>query len=224
MPNRIPPYFHNFDDTHCLQCSLRSALEYFNPKKKWTWAALDKLSGKTPHGTWHMTFLAALSKKGYETVCIENFEPHKFIANPKSYLKVGSTPESYEYLLRTTNIPQEVQASQALLKAEKEGRAELHYRNSTAKDIKDYLKKGYLIIHWVNGRALNRREGYGGHFILVYDMFDAKTVTAHDNGGLYQGQPTGKAEFKIDINFLVKCATSGKKTGGFYAIRPKTHA
>jgi hypothetical protein len=223
MEKRIPPYFHNFDDSHCLQCSLRSILEYFNPDKTWSWEELEELSRKREGAsTWHMGFLANLGKLGYEVVCIENFNLEQFVANPSEYMKLNRTQESYEWVMRTMDFDAEVESSKLLLKAQDEGQAELHYRNHTIEDIKHYLSKGYLLCYWVDGRKLQSREGYSGHFITLYGLEDNDHVRAHDSGGLYKKvQPIGRAEMKVSLEELMSCSYAGTKTGGLYALRPK---
>jgi len=222
----IPPYYHNFDGTHCLQSCLRSVFEFFQPNKKWTWAQLEKLTNMRPKSpTWPMGFLSKLNKHGYEAVVIEKFDYKQFAVTPKNYLDHYFSKEQLVYVYKGLDIEQEVKASQAMIKAEDAGHIQLLKRNSTAADIKKYLNEGYLIIHWVNSRALMQREGNVGHFVLLYDMFDEKTVTLHDSGGVRglppKGQPVGMAEWKVNIQHLLKSATDDGKTGGFYAIRPK---
>ncbi len=222
MENRTPPYYQNFSNSHCLQCSLRSALEYFKPEKLWTWKELEDVSFKREgHGTWHMGFLSQLGKHGYDVVCIEDFNLKEFVASPSEYMKTTQSPESFEYAMQDMDIAHEVKCSKLLLEAEEQGLAELHYRNSTAEDVRHYLKNGYLIVLNVNSSALWRHEGFTGHFVLIYKLLDENTLLIHDNGGMNGDQPTGMNAMKMEIDFLIRCGTSGDKTTGFYAIRPK---
>lgn len=223
--SHVPPYFHNFDDMHCLQCALRSILEHFNPGKTWTWEELETLTRKREGAsTWHMGFLSNLGKEGYEVVCIENFDLERFVAEPTEYIKLNRTPESYEWVMKSMDFDAEVACSKALLEAAKAGEAELHYRNHTMEDIKHYLGKGYMLCYWVDARKMQKREGYSGHLITVYAMDGEDHVRCHDNGGLYKKtQATGRAELQMSLEDLMACSYAGTKTGGLYAIRPKSY-
>jgi hypothetical protein len=223
---KIPPYYHNFDGIHCLQSALRSTFGYFAPEKNWTWSQLEKLTNMRPKSpTWPMGFLSKLNQHGYEAVIIEHFDYEKFSKNPKNYLENYFSAEQLPYVHKGLDLEQELKATLNLLKAQAAGHLKIIQRNSTAADIKKYLGEGYLIIHWVNSRALMQREGNVGHFVLIYDKYDEKTVTLHDSGGVRalppKGQPVGMAEWKVNIQHLLKSATDDGKTGGFYAIRSK---
>jgi len=55
------------------------------------------------------------------------------------------------------------------------------YRVPTIKDITDFLEDGYLVIVNVNARVLNGKEGYAGHFLVVYGTQD-DAIFFHDPG------------------------------------------
>ncbi len=75
------PFFSNTDDnTHCFQAMLRMILKYFLPEKDFSFAELDKFSGKVKgKWTWSSRALINLQKMGFELVNICCFDWQKFI-------------------------------------------------------------------------------------------------------------------------------------------------
>jgi hypothetical protein len=177
-----PPFYYNFDDTHCVQCVLRGVLESFEPTKTHTWEDLDTLTGKEPgKWTWPYRLCTNLSKIGYEIIVID-------ATDDNDYLEFGI----YETLVKmlgveAANKQREMadldkvkQDLEEYITLQKQGNLTIFVRSPNLQDYKDYLSQGFLISSSLNSRVLDGRDGSGSHAVLVYGI-DDEYVYLHDS-------------------------------------------
>ena len=214
MEKRIPPYFHNFDNTHCYQCALRGALEYFHPSRSWTWQELEELMGKKPNlYTWLFKTCADLPELGYEIVVIGDLSTKDFAANPEQAIREFFSEKAAEDQIRMSDLQAEKRFAEKML----QNRTKIteYQRSFTEQDIMSLLDKGYLIIPQVNPYTLDGEEGYAGHAILIY---------AHENGEAIYHDSDSKEEGmgkRRPLSKIVEAALDNGKMEGLFAIRPK---
>lgn len=165
------------DDTHCFQAAFQIVVSTFDPEWKPTLEELEEITAYQPgKGTWPLTGILYLIKKGWSVKDIEVFDYRTFIDKPVDYLKEFYGPEASEYQIRGTNIEHETEQAKRLLQTNA-----LEQRLPGISDIDRLLDEGFLIICLVNSSALRNKEGYTGHFVVVFDH-DEHTFMMHDPG------------------------------------------
>lgn len=177
-----PPFYYNFDNTHCVQCVLRGILESFEPVKTLTWEDLDTLTGKEPgKWTWPYRGQINLAKRGYEIVAISPEDDN-------DYLKDGV----YETLVKMlgvdaanrqremADLDQVKRDIQEFMELKQQENLVTFVRSPNLHDYKDYLAQGFLISSSLNARVLDGRDGYASHAVLVYGI-DDEYVYLHDS-------------------------------------------
>lgn len=218
MPTRTPPFYENFDETHCFQCGLRGALEFFNPAKTWTWEELDELTGKRPGmGTWMFKTAADLPALGYEVVLITDIDLPRLAAEKADYMIEFFGKEGAEYSIQYTDMAfEEANIRKAI--ANKSAFTFKH-RSFTAQDMRELLEQGFMLMPTFSADVLHGNEGPINHSVLVHTL-DGDDVLFDDNGGytdaLYPSGPNRRAP----IATFVKAASSNGKMEGLIAIRP----
>ncbi len=221
MGQHIPPFHVNHDGSSCWQCSLRSALEHFNPSKAWTWEELNALTGKEPGGTWSFKTCAELPAMGYEVVVISDLDPARFAAEAEAYVREFYT-EGAEHQVETTNFGLECARAQSMADAVARGEVRYEKRNFDESDIRSLLAQGYLLVVWVEPFKLDRKIGSAGHFVLVYAV-DGDDVIFHDSRKDQSAGPRFPSR-REPLTHLVASAKDGDNMEGLFAIRPKKHA
>lgn len=194
-----PPFHENWDDTHCTECCLRGVLDFFEPYNNLSWEDVDKLSNKV-EGKWNWPQFGMMSmiKRGYYAKRISS-------SRPEDIVELGAR----EYLIRNQGLEAaeiSIKNSPPLDEIEHACRELLTYQNTEhickipdVDDVKTLLSEGYLISSIVNSRALNNKEGYSGHAVLIYGM-DDEYIYFHDSG-----LPAVESR-KEKIDFFVQCA------------------
>lgn len=214
MEKRIPPYFYNFDDTHCYQCALRGALEYFNPSRQWTWEELEDLTGKkTDLYTWSFKTCADLPELGYEIVQISDLSTRDFAANPEKTIREFFSEEGAEEQIRMSDLQAEKSFAEKMLK--NQSGITIYQRSFTEQDIVSLLNDGYFIIPQINPYKLDDQKGYAGHAILIYTHENGEAIY-HDSDSEQEGISKRRPLSKI-----VEAALDNGKMEGLIAIRPK---
>jgi len=181
--HRAPPFYENFDNTHCFQCVLRGVLEHFEPETSWSWEALDALTNKEPgKWTWPYRGLLNMKARGYDLVSITQ-------SSLGDYVELGL----YEAMVRKLGVEaadrQREMVDLDVVKKDlldyyhrwKEGEFVRKERLPTMEDVRQLLDEGYLVGCGLNSRILNGREGYASHLVLVYGLGDG-CVYFHDSG------------------------------------------
>lgn len=172
------PFFSNLPDgTHCYQAALKMILTYFTDKE-WSFAELDKLSGKLEgKWTWPTSSLIWLLENGFEIKLIEEFSYEAFAGRGKDYLiekcglEVANAQEANSDLAR-----EQLLARDFLNKG-----GSVDYRIPAWKDLEFLFKEGYLIICNINANKLYDYAGYSGHFVLPIEI-DAEQIIINDPG------------------------------------------
>ncbi|MCL5438519.1 MAG: peptidase C39 family protein [Patescibacteria group bacterium] len=170
-------YSNTPDDTHCYQAAICMVLKYFLSKKEFDWKKLEKLSAKK-NGlwTWPTQSLINFHKMGFSIIDMDNFNIEEFIKNGGNYLIKKYGKEVGEAQIKHSDIENERRIYKKYLKLN------LHQQKlPSIKDIKNLLYKGYLIICNVNSKALNNKNGYCGHMVVVCG-YDDKNLYLHDPG------------------------------------------
>lgn len=175
----VPPFYENWDDTHCAQCVLRGVLEHFEPGSVWTWEELDAMMGKAPgKWTWPQRGWVNMIRRGYDVKIINNF-------NYSRSVEIGL----YEIMVEM--IGKEAADRSRELSDLDEGRRGIEEfmaypdahicRVPALDDVRHLLDEGYLVGATLNLSELNGDAGFNNHFVLIYDMDDTH-VTMHDSG------------------------------------------
>lgn len=197
MSGIIPPFYENWDDTHCGQCVLRGVLEYFEPGTSYDWDVIDQMSGKIP-GKWTWPYRQQISmvQKGYDVVSISHTGPQEYLAGDIYDIlvhKLGQeAADKQREMSDLVGVRKDMEEYVALLVG---GKLKRHDRPANLQDIKDLLAQGYLVASSLNARTLNGREGYASHAVLVYAMTD-QDVIFHDSGlPAFESRHANHAEF-----------------------------
>ncbi|MBI4097556.1 MAG: peptidase C39 family protein [Candidatus Levybacteria bacterium] len=172
------PFFANTqDDTHCYQAAIASVLGHFQPDRSFTFGELDQMSAKKEGlWTWESQMGINLIAAGYEVVAIDDFDMPAFIQDGVGYLRRQYGDEVAEEQAEHSDIEQEQGLMAEYLKV-----GNHIQRAPNIEDIRSFLKKGYLVICTVNSKSLDGKEGYVGHFVVVYGI-DGNCILFHDPG------------------------------------------
>ena len=156
---------------------MKSILKYYLPNQEFTFEELDKLSGKKDGlWTWAQRAKINLLKMGFKIVEIENWDIDEFVNSGKVYLIKRYGKEVAE--VQTTHSD----LDEARIDYEEYGKYKiLENKIPTFEDIKRLLDEGYLVCCNVNSKALNKKEGYSGHFVTVIG-YENKHLFLHDPG------------------------------------------
>jgi len=199
------PVFHaNKDKSHCAQACIKSIFSITNPDEEFSWKKLEELTDYIEgHGAWAYKELLTLSEYGLEVEYITNFNIQRFINEGFSYIEdeFGKEVADYE---RTqphdyNKVKQQMQQSldKGLVK-QREGRVE---------DIKSYIDDGWYVMLLLNSKALNNKEGYTGHRVLVYG-YDNDELLMHDPGPNDKNETEGR---KVNWELLDKAWGNAKE-------------
>lgn len=171
------PFYENTDDTHCFQAVFRMILKYYWPDKDYSWEELEKVTAKVDGlWTWPTAGMLWLHTNGFEVHDVETFDYAKFAEKGGDYLielfgeKVGQ--EQIDH----SNLDQEINYAKQIVGADL-----CEARMPEASELKQRLDEKYLLICNVNSRALNGKDGYVGHFVLLTGYTD-KGFVLHDPG------------------------------------------
>lgn len=177
------PFFANPDDTHCYQAVIRMILKRFLPDRDFTWADLDRVTGKQEgRWTWPLYSMLQLKDMGFEIINMEYFDYHRFAREGSRYLLEMYGEEVGTAQIQHSNIPYEMKNAELFMRR-------FRFRPSVPdlNDLRELLRDGYLLVCNVNICALNGEDGYSGHFVLVYGV-DESGIVFHD-----PGPPPGKS-------------------------------
>jgi len=172
------PFYANPDKLHCVQAAFRMILKYFLPDRTFSWRELETMSAKLPgKATWPSLMLINLKQMGFDVALIEKFDAQAFIKEGGEYLQREFGPETSAWQIAHSDIPQEQKLYQRMLNSG------VTYENRvpTQRDIRDYLRHGYLVKATLNSKRLNHQKGYSGHSVVIYAADDQR-ITFHDPG------------------------------------------
>lgn len=177
MQKKVPFYSNTPDDTHCFQAALKMVIEYFMLTNVISFEDLDKFTGKKEGlWTWPLRGVINLSQMGFNIVDVDYFSLESFIENPKGYLLKRYGQEVGEAQIKHSDLDAVVGDCEEYLKLN------LHQeRIPDLIEIKKLVDEGYLVICNVNARALHNKEGYSGHFVVIFD-YDDDNFLLHDPG------------------------------------------
>lgn len=155
------------------------ALKYFFPKKIFTYAELNMITGHLKgYGTSMSLVLDLLEKQGLEVVNLENFNYSRFAGEGEKYCAEIWSPETLEGQKQLTDLAHEQRLAKVLLKNKD---VKLIYKVCTIEDVIEYNKKGYILMVAVNPHALRKEEGYWSHLVVVTEVSKTE-VTFHEPG------------------------------------------
>lgn len=173
----VPFYANLPDDLHCFEASIRMVLKYFMPEREFTWEEIEKLTGKKEGlWTWPQHAMVELLSMGFDVIDVEDFDFRAFIQSPLEFLKVQYGEEGAREQIVHSDLEAEKQYAQEFMQHGKQVA-----RIPDFSDIRSFLDKGYLTGCLVNSKVLNGKEGYVGHFVVVFDC-NNETITFHDPG------------------------------------------
>ncbi len=152
-------------------------LKQYLPDEDYSWQELEQLTGKKEDlYTWPLYGMLNLQEKGFEIIDIEDFDYHRFTKLGDEYLLERLGEEVGMDQIENSDIPYEINNAKLFLQS-----SENISQIPSIGDMKQLLANNYLIICNVNSDCLNGRDGYSGHFILVYHI-DEERLYVHDPG------------------------------------------
>lgn len=205
----VPFYPNKKDNLHCFQAALRMVLTYFYSKRDFSYELLVKKTGyKSGLWTWPMKGLIYANQCGLKVERVSVFDYSLFAANPQKYLTEFSNSAVAEAQIQHSDI------SKAVFDAiEFEKRIRTVCKIPTLEMMKEYLSNNFLVICNVNSRAMNRKSGYVGHFIVVY-RYTSKSIFFHD-----PGLPPKKGRFVRYNTFNNAWGYPSQKARNIYAFK-----
>lgn len=178
VPDRTIPFIANSEDNaHCFEAVVGMIRAHFQPQVDRSWGSLRDITGKTAlNASWPLCAALRLREAGYIIRYQEDFDFKRFASEGVVYLRERFGHEIASFEEQNSNIPAEMARAQTLSDA---GIAS--HRAVTIDDIRGALQDGFLVSVLVNSSALADRDGYCGHYLLIYNMND-RGVVCHDPG------------------------------------------
>jgi hypothetical protein len=172
----VPFYSNTEDGTHCFQASVRMVVKALRPALDYSWHALDGVTGKIEGGdTWPFAGTVWLHEQGFDVRYIELADNRRFADEGKAYLLELYGEHANAADPRTDYAQEQAHARRMVENVRCEVRV------PTADDLRTLLSDGFVLICYVNSRALNGKDGHRGHFVVVKG-FDAEALVMHDPG------------------------------------------
>jgi len=177
IDKEVPFYSNTPDDTHCFQAALRMVMKYCWPHRDYSWTELDKITKKVEGlWTWPTAGVIWLQDRRMEIKIIDVFDRVQFIEKGESYLISEYGEEVGKLQIQNSDIEHERNLFRNFA-----GKVRSECRTPTIQDIRLLLEEDYLVICNVNSSALNKKEGYNGHFVVVTGI-GGDYLTVHDPG------------------------------------------
>lgn len=175
---KVPFYPNLKDDVHCVQAVLRMVLAAEG--RTVSMRELDRLTHRhSNQWTWPAAAALAMNRLGFESSLISgigDMDFHAFAKQGQVYLRKLWTPDTLAAEAAHTSIERQRILAKVLVE---EG--DWIDRPATTKDLRRFFREGYYVVLRVNARALNGKEGFFGHWVLVTDIHK-NGLTVHDPG------------------------------------------
>jgi len=206
---KVPFSPNSPDDNHCSQAVLKMILKYFIPNKNFSFKDLEKITNfDKRYWTWGYDAQRSLSQMGFKITEVGLFNDERFAKEGSKYLIEFFGKVKGKAQIEHSNIELARKGAKENHKYVKEIK-----KVPELKDIQNYLTKGYLVKCHVNSKALNDKEGYYGHAVLVYHV-ENNFVYLHD-----PGLPPRKSWKIAKSKFLKAWAYPSKELIGFSAYK-----
>lgn len=200
------PFVENPDDK-CMPSTTGMVLKYFMPEKHWVMDDFIKLTGYIPgKGTWSAESMINLSRLGFETRWIEDFNHQAFIDDPEGYLSTILDPESLKWQVENSDLELEARRIKGYLDSQNV----IEERTGTRDDIKRFIDDGWLVRLEVNANTLAGKDGYEGHSVLVIGYNDIDAIV-HNPDGANGNIPNQRVSWGL-------LEQAWKEFGGSYSI------
>ena len=174
---KVPFIANSQDDLHCYEASLKMIMKYFKPELDFSWEQMESITGKEVGlWTWPQQGIVWLSQNGFEVINIEIFDYPQFVREGGDYLISFYGKDGGLEQIKHSNVAKEQQTCSQFIRQVK---TELRLPNWD--DIRRLLSQGYLLGCLVNSSALNGKEGYVGHFIVLTNILD-NSISFNDPG------------------------------------------
>lgn len=170
-------FYENTDDTHCFQAVFRMILKHYWPNKDYSWEELEKITAKVEGlWTWPTAGMLWLHNNGFEVHTVETFDYARFVEKGSNYLMELFGEKVGQEQIDHSDLDQEIDFAEQIV-----GAGLCEPRTPEVPELKQHLDEKYLLICNVNSRALNGKDGYAGHFVLLTGYTD-KGFVLHDPG------------------------------------------
>ena len=181
-----PPFHANPDAHHCLQSTLRMALEAAEPGATYPLRLLDTLTQRRPgEGTWTHAAYLALATLPVQARAIDAFDYAAFADNPvKTVFDAFPTEVAASMAVGFDLVAASVLARELLAHRP----IPIEARSPDLDDLDALLDDGWLLICNVDAGVLDGGTSPSGHSVLVFGRTDGGYLV-HDPGENGVGTP-----------------------------------
>lgn len=192
-----PPFHANPDQHHCLQSTLRMALEASEPGAKYSLRILDILTQRRPsEGTWTHAAYLALGGLPVQALAIDPFDYATFAERPVKAVFETFPPEVAMGMAAGFDLVAASQLARELVEREP---IPIEVRSATLDDVDRMLGQGWLLIANVDAGVLDGRASPSGHSVLIWGR-EGDQLRVHDPGE----NGTGRPDRLIDRDLFVR--------------------
>jgi len=200
------PFIANPDD-RCTVAVVAMVMAYFMPKRHFDMAEIEKICGyEKGRSIWKAESMLNLARLGFQLHWIEDFDHHKFMADPKSYLRSILDDDAYQWQVTHGDLEKEAERMRQYIKSG----LPLEQRQATKEDIKRFLDDGWLVHLEVNANTLSDKPGYEGHSVLVIGYDDTDAII-HNPDGVSGNKPNQHVSWEL-------LDRAWKEFGGSYSL------
>ena len=176
---KIPFHQNLKDNIHCFQASLMMALSFLDPKTRYSYAEIDRITGfKKKYLTWNSLALLWLARKGYRVKDISTFDCEAFAKRGKTYLREYWRPDVYAAQDSQSDLIKEQRLTKRLLQTKG---IEMIKKKPTLAMLEKHLASGWLAIANIDVSRFDNAKNYIAHSIIVTTI-SRSSIFFHDPG------------------------------------------
>lgn len=174
---KVPPFVQNHEDNmHCLLACYRMLMQHLW-KRDMTWEQIEAFTGYHDYkAPWTVRSLVQFHRMGLDIKMIEPFDYKRYVEEKESYLQEIFDAKQLEWFAENSTLDETLPYL-----AEFFERIDYTCRQPELSDIDNFLEEGHLVTVTVNSRALNGKEGFVSHVVLIYGK-QGENYLAHDPG------------------------------------------
>lgn len=173
---KVPFYPNDSDNLHCMVSCYRTLFDYFLSQKISQTDMEIYVGFDEGRAAWTLIPNTKMAKQGFDIRMIEPFDYQAFAEQGDPYLDKVFPADKAAWLREHSNVADIRSYIPDFLRI-----VQHKAKRATLEDIDNMLAENRLVFVTLNSRALNNKEGYAEHAVLVLQR-DGQSYIVHDPG------------------------------------------